>query len=435
MPRKASTLIFLAILVAAGTGQLAAQAPATLTLQQAEALALKNHPQILAAQNEASYTGQQVIEARAPYYPFVNADVTGSQGKTNSRIGAGSVSASRLFDRFGQGATFSQLITDSGRTPNLVATARFEAQASDQNYQATRFAVLLQVNQTYFNVLHSQALVKVAEQTLSARQLLADQVHALAAAQLKSQLDASFADVNVSQAKLLLLQAQDSVDEAFAELGRSLGSDQPGNYQLVEQDLPAAPPNKPDDLVAQAVANRPEVASLRSSRNAAYKFAAAENDLSRPSVSLVGIGGFLPYIDQGSGSPIPKQYEGVAVNLDVPIFNGHLFSARSEAARYRAMEADQRLRDEEQRVARDVRIAWASATNAYQRLDVSAQFMRQAALALDLAQGRYNLGLSSIVELTQAQLNLTQAEIENLSAKYDYQSQYAAFQYTLGQLR
>ena len=99
------------------------------------------------------------------------------------------------------------------------------------------------------------------------------------------------------------------------------------------------------------------------------------------------------------------------------------------------MESDQRLRDEQQRVSRDVRVAWASTNDAFQRIDVTAQFLRQAALALDLAQGRYNLGLSSIVELTQAQLNLTEAEIENLNAKYDYQTQYAALQYTLGLLR
>ena len=86
-------------------------------------------------------------------------------------------------------------------------------------------------------------------------------------------------------------------------------------------------------------------------------------------------------------------------------------------------------------MARDVRVAWASATTAFQRIDVTAQFLRQAALALDLAQGRYNLGLSSIIELTQAELNQTRAEIENLSAKYDYQSQNAALQYTLGLLR
>ncbi len=140
----------------------------------------------------------------------------------------------------------------------------------------------------------------------------------------------------------------------------------------------------------------------------------------------------MPYINS---SGIPNRYEGVGLNFDVPIFNGHLFSARRDAARYRSNEAEQRLRDVQERVARDVRIAWASAMNAFQRIDVTAQFLRQAALALDLAQGRYNLGLASIVELTQAQLNVTQAEIENLSAKYDYQTQNAALQYSAGLLR
>jgi outer membrane protein len=277
--------------------------------------------------------------------------------------------------------------------------------------------------------------VKVAQETIAARQLLLDQVTALAQNNLKSQLDVSFADVNVSEAKLLLLRAQNAVEEAYAELSRGLGTDQVVNYQLADEPLPPSPPAKPDDLIAQAVGNRPELASLAFSRDAAYKFAEAEKDLARPSVSLVGVAGYIPYIAQLTSQAIPPEYEGAAVNVNIPLFNGHLFSARREAARYRALEADQRLRDERERVARDVRVAWASATTAFQRIDVTAQFLRQAALALDLAQGRYNLGLSSIIELTQAQLNQTRAEIENLSAKYDYQSQNAALQYTLGLLR
>ena len=74
-------------------------------------------------------------------------------------------------------------------------------------------------------------------------------------------------------------------------------------------------------------------------------------------------------------------------------------------------------------------------TDAYQRIDVTAQFLRQATLAMQLAQGRYDLSLASIVELTQAQLNVTSAEIENLNAKYDYQTQNAALQFTIGLLR
>jgi outer membrane protein len=276
----------------------------------------------------------------------------------------------------------------------------------------------------------------VAQETVAARQLLVDQVTALYNNKLRSELDVSFVDVNLSQAKLLLLQTQDEVQGAFAELTRTIGSQQAATYQLEDEPLPPSPPSNGEDLVAQAIGGRPELTSLQMSRDAAYRFERAEKDLSYPSASLMGVGGYIPYIDQITlPRVIPPEYEGIAVNIQIPILNGGLFKARRQEAHYRALEADQRLRDEAQAIARDVRTAWASSTVAYQRLDVTAQLLRQATLALDLAQGRYNLGLSSIVELTQAQLNVTGAEIENLSAKYDYQTNYATLQYTLGSLR
>jgi outer membrane protein len=426
-------------LLALGTGGcLIAQpaAPLKLSLPEAEALALNNHPHVLAAQNAASAMSQRIGETKAAYYPVLAGDLTASQGNTGARIGAGFLTDSRLFDRFGDGITLSQLITDSGRTPNLVASSRLEAGAAERTYQASKYDVLVGVDQAYFETLRSQSMVRVAQETVAARQLLVDQVTALFNNKLRSELDVSFVEVNLSQAKLLLLQAEDQVQKAFAQLTRALGSQQATTYLLADQALPPSPPANVEDLVAQAIANRPELASLKMARDAAYRFERAEKDLSYPTASLVGVGGYIPYIDQITlPRVIPNEYEGVAVNVQIPILNGGLFKARRQEAHFRALEADQRLRNEAEAIARDVRSAWAGATVAYQRLDVTAQLLRQAALAHELAQGRYNLGLSSIVELTQAQLNVTTAEIENLSAKYDYESQYAGLQYTLGALR
>ena len=418
------------VALASACGAIAQTTP-RLTLQDAEALALKNHPQIQAAENEVAYANQQIVIDRAPYYPAVFGDITGSQANMGARLGTSDLTSARLFSRTGQGIVISQLITDSGRTPNLVASARFNAQATTQTLNATRFDVLLAVNRAYYDVLRAQAAVKVAEQTVAARQTVADQITELARNQLKSQLDVSFADVTVSDAKLLLLRSQEAVQAAYAELGRALGSDQPARYALVDEPMASGPPGTADDLVAQAVRSRPELASLRATHEAAQRFFDAEKDLSRPTVSAIAVGGAMPYINTPG---VPTGYESVAAEVSIPVFNGHLFSARREAARQRALEADQHLRDQQERIARDVRTAWASAITAFQTIDVTAQFLRQAALGLNLAQGRFDLGLSSIVELTQAQLNLTQAEIENLNAKYDYQSQNAVLQYTIGAL-
>jgi outer membrane protein len=407
-----------------------------LSLTDAEALALKNHPKVLAAQNARSAMNQRIYQARSAYYPHLDGDVTGSQANPRARIGAGLLNDPSLFNREGQGFVLSQLITDSGRTTNLVATSRLQAGAAEQTAQATKYDVLLRVNQAYFGTLRAQALVKVAQQTVQARQYLTDQVTQLFNNKLKSQVDVAFADVELSKAKMLMLQTQDQVQEAFAEMTLALGSEAPAAYQLAEEPLPPSPPGNVEELVQQALKARPELASLQLNRDAAYKFERAEKDLSLPNASLLGVGGYIGYIAQLQlPRATPPEYEAVGINVQIPIFNGGLFKARREEAHYRAMEADQHLRDEAESVAHDVRAAWAGLSIAYQRLDVTAEMLRAATQAQQLAKGRYDLGLSSIVELTDSELNLTDAQIANLSAKYDYQSQYAMVQYTIGALR
>jgi len=408
------------------------QAPQTLTLKEAEAIALKNHPQVLAAQYTALASYEVLKETRSAYFPTVFGDVTGAAADRDIRIGAGFFSNPRILSRFAQGITVSQLITDSGRTPNLVASSRLQARAEDQNALATRYDVILGVDEAYFNVLRAQALVKVAQQTVAERQLVVDQVTALAKSKLKSQLDVSFANVNLAEARLLLIGAQDDVDKSFAELVRALGFQNQQRYSLVETPLPGPAPPDANELVLEAMTQRPELLSAQFSRDAAYKLERAERDLSLPTVSLVGAAGFIPEVS--NQIPVPNHYDAAAINVAIPVFNGYLFSARRAAARLRAQAEAERLRDLQDRIARDVRAAWADSTTAFQRLAVTDQFLKQASLALDLAQARYNLGLGSIVELSQAQLNLTQAQIEQASAQYDYQIQRVLLTYQVGGL-
>src|SRR6185437_2274478 len=127
----------------------------------------------------------------------------------------------------------------------------------------------------------------------------------------------------------------------------------------------------------------------------AYRFERAERDLKYPSVNFIGVGGYMPYIDQITlPRVIPGEYAGAGLDVHIPVFNGHLFSARQQEAHYRALQTEQNLRNEEEGIARDVRTAWAAASTAFQRLDVTAELLRQATLALSLAQGRYDLGLA-----------------------------------------
>jgi outer membrane protein len=398
-------------------------------------MALKNHPQVLASQANYLRAGQVTREVRSAYFPTLSGDITGAQANVNSRLGAGEINDPRLFNHFGSGLSLSQLITDSGRTPNLVSNAKLQAQASQADYQATRYDVILGVNQAYYEVLLAKQLVNVARQAVTTRQTVVDQISELTRNKLKSEVDLSFAKVDLADAKLMLLRSQDRVQGAYAILGQALGTEQSVEYQLSDQPMPAEPAPNPESLVSEAFRNRPELASLRLQREADRKFAAAERDLTRPTVSLNAVGGALPYINPGNANPnIPTGYEAAAINIRIPIFNGFLFNARRQAAEYQLQASDQRLRDVQNRIAQEVRSAWARARTAYQAIAAAQQLLTQANLSLDLAQGRYNLGLASIVELTQAQLGQTSAQVENLNVKYDYQEAYGALQYTLGLL-
>ena len=132
---------------------------------------------------------------------------------------------------------------------------------------------------------------------------------------------------------------------------------------------------------------------------------------------------------------MPSRYAAAGFNVNVPIFNGRLFNAEHTEATARARAQEQFLRGLQNRIAQDVRTSWLNVISAYQRLSLTQQLLDQTTQAFDLAKGRYQLGLSSIIELSQAQLNLTEAQVEQVSAQYDYESQTANLNYQLGRVK
>jgi outer membrane protein len=419
------------VLILLGAATARAQSAPPLSLREAEARALQQHPQVLAGQYTARAGAEITREARSAYFPTVFGSVTGVESQDGSRIAAGGLNNPIILDRAAAGVSLSQLLTDFGRTSDLVQTASLRAQALERGAATDRADVLLHVDRAYFAALRAQAILRVAQGTVDARQLVADQVSALAQSNLKSGLDASFARVNLSEAQLLLLQARNDQAAAFAALAAALGQPDAPAYALVDEPLPPAPPADEAALVAQALRERPDVAGERLARESAAKFAEAERALWFPTISALGAAGVAPYRQAGINSP----YSAIGINLTVPVTNGSLFAARHAEASLRARAEAERVRDLENRVTRDVRIALLDSQSGFQRLDLTNQLLDQASQAQELAEARYNLGLSSIIELSQAQLNKTRAEIEQASARYDYQARMSSLRYQLGTLK
>jgi len=393
-----------------------------LTIQDAENLAIKNNPQISVNRLLYLASNQVTREQKSAYYPTVTGNLTAAGGQQGSRIAAGNLNASRLLNRAAGGLTLSQLIYDFGRTNNLVATSALRAKAADMNAVVTAYQIKLAVDEAFYNALLTFAEQRVAEETVKERKLVSDQITTLYQNRLRSELDVSFADANLAQAQLLLLDSQNNYQSALSQLTEVLGYSGQQQFELVDTEPEIEPP--PDavsQLEDEAFSNRPEIAAQSYEYQAAQRFQKAERDLLFPTISALGVVG-----DAFDGSLLngvqqfPTWYGAAGANISVPIFNGFQYFARSKEASIRAQAADEQLRDLKDRIANDVRNSWLNAITAYNRISVSQQFLNETNLALNLSQTRYNIGLSSIVELSQAQLQQTEAEIQYAASKYQY---------------
>jgi outer membrane protein len=405
----------------------------SINLQQAHETALRNNPQISVADLKALVARQVTRQVQAGFWPNLSANVVAvGTADNNTRLAAiGGLNNPLILDRNAEGLILSQLITDFGRTPNLAKSAKLRAEAETENAQATREQILLAVDGAFFAAQQAQAVTQVAAQQVATRQTFLDQVTALTTNKMRSQLDLSFAAVNLEEGKLLLSKAQNDLQAAFAQLASVMGLRDSRIYRLVEQPMPPVLSNNVSQFIQEALRARPELLSLRNSWNAALKFARAEKDLRYPTISAIASAGVIPIGD----SQLPDNYAAAGVSLSVPLFAGGYYSARQQAAELQAQAAEQSVRDAENNIIRDVRVTWLNAQNAYERLQITRKLLQNAQQAFDLAQARFNNGISSIVEFNQAQLSLIQAQITYASTQYDYLVQRSALNFQTGALR
>jgi outer membrane protein len=393
---------------------------------------LRNHPLISVADLKALAARQFTRQVRSGFFPNLSANVVAvGTTENNTRLAAiGGLNNPAIFDRNAEGVMISQLITDFGRTANLTGSARLQAEAAANRAQATREQILLSVDAAFYAALQAQSVTRVAEQTVTARQVFLDQVSALATNKLRSDLDLSFARVNVDEAKLLLSKAQNDLDAAFAQLSTIMGMRESKSYRLVEQPLPPEVSTNVSDFVQQALRSRPDLLSLRNQREAGLKFAREEKALRYPTISAVGSAGVVPIHDP----QLPDNYAAAGVVMSMPLFAGGYYSARQQEAELQAQADEASLRDLENNVIRDVRIAWLNTQNAFDRYRITGQLLENARQSYTLAQARYQNQISSIVEFNQAELNLLSAQIAYANTQYEYLIERSALSFQIGAL-
>jgi outer membrane protein len=425
--------VLLLAVASAFRGAAAESPPRHLTLQQAQQIALAQHPRISMAHLSALAARQSAKGVESALFPDIYASATavGTGDPNNTRLAAGAINNPLIYEREAEGVTITQLITDFGRTSELSRSATLRARAEEMNLEATREQILLEVNNAYFSSLAAQSVLQVARETVKSRRLILQQIQTLATNKLKSDLDVSFASVDLDQASILLAKAENDLQASFAVLSTLLAERQPLTFVLADEPMSANITNDVSALIQEALAQRPDLARLRYQRDAAREFARAEGKLLYPSVSALGSAGVIPT----GASQLPSEYSAAGVNLNLPLFTGGLYTARRREAQFKAKAADESLRDQENNIIRDLQISKLNLDYSYERLALTRQLLQNANEALQLAQARFKGGISSIIELSQAELNQTSAQIGAATARFDFQIQHSALDFQLGRLR
>lgn len=408
-----------------------------LSLTEAIRIGIERHPDLARLGFERFARIAAVDKAKGARLPWIEGSVVGAAGSLRIVSTDGKVihdQGGHGFDPGGAlpkhnqnmltlGGLVNQLITDFGQTASRILADEAREAASQQAISTGRALVILGVKQAYLETLLQQSQIEVAERTLKARQAIRDQIAAFHRRQLKSKVDLDLVEVEVANAELALIRARNDLGQRFAALNNAMGLQETTPYRLEPASLGTLEPGEVERLVEEALEHRPELLGLQDRIRAAVEDLRAAKALHYGSITAVGVLGTTFYgqfrdSGIGRGGPRPRSFYGVGETLALPIFTGFEIQSRIGAAQHRKGATDQELRNLINDIVLQVERAYLTQTSNLEQVKLERERVGFAKEALSLAQPRYRLGLSSIVELVQATTNLFEAESRLLEAQY-----------------
>lgn len=404
----------------------------TISLEDAKSIAIENHPKIHSSDNNVKAASERITISRSAYLPQVTGNAVRAYADNNTRLAAtNGLNNPAIIDRGSVGVGVSQLITDFGRTSDLIDASKFELKAEKANANLTRASILMDVTRAYYNLLYAQALQKVADDSFKARQKIFEQISLLRDAKMKSDLDVSIAKQVLSEGSLLKLKAQSVLGEALATLSDALGYGETKKFKLSSNVKITPPPSDLNSLIQSALKTNPELAILINKKAASKKLTDANSKSRYPTISILGYAGNTPI--RSSSQNIDPNYATAGVNLSIPFFTGGRITAQEKESEYNAKTSGENLTAKKNQLMRDIKISFDSVQNTFKNIDLTSQMSKNANKTYDLTKARYEIGKSSIVDLSQAQLAKTQAEISTVNATYEYLIQRSILEYRVGE--
>ena len=421
-----------------------------LRLEDALRIGLTQHPLIQQAQYASVAAKAVTKQTRGELYPWLEASVAESSGSLRVTTSDGKILHDRGGLGFSPGAALphhnqnmltgglilNQLITDFGYTAHRILANEANEAANEREILTNKALVLLNVQKAYLGCLLQQSLVTIAAGTVKRRQALRDQVQALYKGQLKSKLDMDLILVEVSNAELALIRAQNDLTQAFAALNNAMGIEGPDRYELEKIPVVVTPSPDIESLVEAGLKDRPELLGRRERVVASEELLKAAKALNIGSLSAVGTIGVTKYWDVHEGGIHDNQVAplwGAGATAKFPIFTGFRIQNQIREAAHRQGETEQDLQNLANEVMLQIVRAYLTQTTNAEQIGLERERVSFAQEALSLAQERYKLGLSPIVEVVRATTVLFEAESRLAEAQYIYKISKAAVAYAIGQ--
>ncbi len=393
-----------------------------LSLRQCVDIALKNHPSVNAAGGAIRQSESRIGQARAGYYPRIELQ------SSYSRIGPADTSLrSDPYNHYANTLSLNQTIFDFGKTWTSVDIATLNKQSSDADFQDVTSGVILRVKETYYALLKARMSEKVAVETVNQFQQHYDVAKTFFETGKSSKIDVTSAEVNLSNARIQLISAQNALRVARVTLNQAMGLTTAAEYDIVEEfhleeiQLPF------ESAIAQAYLNRPDVVSAALKREALEKTV----DLNKKGYFPV-VSGNAAYGYSGEELSSDNKSWNVGVALTFPLFTG--FSTKYAVDEAKANLDIARAGEEtlKQKIYLEVQSAWLIRRAAFEQIKAGRLIVRQAEETLELARGRYATGVGSSIEITDAMIKLNNAKMTYITALSDFSVAQASLEKAVG---
>jgi len=402
--------------------------PSSLSLATTVDLALQFHPSLRASDASVQASGASLTLAQSAYFPVLA--VTGSATRTDGAFVFNPSIPPRIqsYNTYTTGLSVQQTVYDFGKTDGRVSSAHELLDASVVGYQSSRLTVIANAEIAYYSVLEAQRVVDVNQETLAQTEAHLEEAQAYYKVGTRPQFDVTTAQVNVANANVNLISARNQLRIAGLQLENSMGVHSDAAYTLSDTLGVPAFSLSLDSARAIALSSRQDLMSARAIVQSSQSLVSSASGQRLPTVALAGTWNWSSF-----NFPLQSRWTG-SVTFSVPVFQGFGIDAQVDQAEAGLESAQANLSLAVENALLDVEQNFLSLKEASDRIGATSKLVGQATENLKIAEGRYNFGVGSAIEITDAQVTLANARLSSIQALYDYNTSLIKLKRAMGVL-